>query len=69
MDWKKILLGKFDYSKTTGSGKYDLNINIQGGIFSVAIIIVLIVWLIKIIWLVMSFEDSVRRIIMGGLSV
>lgn len=69
MDWKKILLGKFDYSKTTESGKYDLNINIQGGIFSVAIIIVLIVWLIKIIWLVMSFEDSVRQIIMGGLSI
>ena len=49
MDWKKILLGKFDYSKTTESGKYDLSINIQGGVFSVAIIIALIVWLIKII--------------------
>lgn len=40
------MLGNFDYTKTTKNGKYDVKINIQGGILPVIIIIALIVWLI-----------------------
>lgn len=46
MNWKKFLLGKFDYTKITENGKYDVKINIQGGILPVIIIIALIAWLI-----------------------
>lgn len=46
MNWKKFLLGKFDYTKATKNGKYDVNINIQGGIIPVIVIIALIAWLI-----------------------
>ena len=46
MNWKKFLLGNFDYTKITKNGKYDVKINIQGGILPVIIIIALIVWLI-----------------------
>ena len=46
MNWKKFLLGKFDYTKTTKNGKYDVKINIQGGILPVIVIIALIAWLI-----------------------
>ena len=46
MNWKKFLLGNFDYTKTTKNGKYNVKINIQGGILSVIISIALIAWLI-----------------------
>lgn len=46
MNWKKFLLGNFDYTKTTKNGKYDVKINIQGGILLAIIIIALIAWLI-----------------------
>ncbi|WP_160945137.1 hypothetical protein [Ligilactobacillus salivarius] len=46
MNWKKLLLGNFDYTKTTKNGKYDVKINIQGGIIPVIVIIALIAWLI-----------------------
>lgn len=39
-------VSSFDYTKTTKNGKYDVKINIQGGILPVIIIIALIVWLI-----------------------
>ena len=29
MNWKKFLLGNFDYTKTTKNGKYNVKINIQ----------------------------------------
>lgn len=40
------MLGNFDYTKTTKNGKYDVKINIQGGILPAIIIIALIAWLI-----------------------
>lgn len=40
------MLGNFDYTKTTKNGKYDVKINIQGGILLAIIIIALIAWLI-----------------------
>ena len=46
MNWKKFLLGNFDYTKKTKNGKYDVKINIQGGILPVLLIVVLIAWLI-----------------------
>ena len=46
MNWKKFLLGKFDYTKRTKNGKYDVKINIQGGILPAIVIIALIAWLI-----------------------
>ena len=46
MNWKKFLLGNFDYTKTTKNGKYNVKINIQVGILPTIVIIVLIAWLI-----------------------
>ena len=49
MNWKKLLLGKVNYTKTTDNGKYNVNIDIQGGILSVVAIIALITWLVHIL--------------------
>ena len=49
MNWKKFLLGKIDYTKTTDNGKYNVKIDIQGGILSVVAIIALVAWLIHIL--------------------
>ena len=47
MNCKKFLLGKIDYSKVTDNGRYNVKIDIQGGILAIIAIIALIAWLIN----------------------
>lgn len=47
MNWKKFLLGKIAYSKDTDNGRYDVKIDIQGGILTIIAIIALIAWLVN----------------------
>ncbi len=49
MNWKKLLLGNYEYHRKSKDGKLDMRINLQFGIllaFVIIALIILLIWLL-----------------------
>lgn len=46
MDWKKLLLGSYDYENTSKDGREKLSVSVKGGLLPSVLVLSLIGWLL-----------------------